>query len=103
VIRTKSYITREIKRLESNKSELEEELRLLNNMGKLSAQTPFIKTKQVIKHELIVIEGKLAFANWCANTSEKSLPKIKDKKKKRKEKKDGWKSEPKENVKKPVK
>lgn len=88
MIRTKAYITREIKRLESKKERLEEELYLLNNMATQVGNMPFNNTKTVIKHELTIIEGKLTFANWCANTSEKSLPKIKDKKKKKK--KDEW-------------
>lgn len=87
MIRTKAYILREIKRLESKKEKLEEELYLLNNMATQVGNMPFSNTKAVIKHELTIIEGKLSFAEWCANTSEKSLPKIKDKKKKRKEKK----------------
>jgi hypothetical protein len=88
MIRTKSYITREIKKLEADKDRLNEELNLLNGMVKQVGQMPFTSTKRVIKHELTIIEGKLSFAKWIENTSEKSLPKIKEnKKKKRKEEK----------------
>jgi hypothetical protein len=87
MIRTKSYITREIKRLEADKERLVEELNLLNGMVKQVGKLPFTSTKRVMRHELIVIEGKLAFAHWCAETNEKDLPKIKEKKKKKKERK----------------
>lgn len=89
MIRTKTFITREIKNLEAKKEALIEELSLLNNMAKQVGKMPFTSTKRVIQRELILIEGKIAFANWVANTSEKSLPKVKDGKKKRKEKKKG--------------
>ena len=87
MIRTKAYIIREVKRLEANKAKLEEELKLLNNMAKQVGNMPFTSTKRVIQHELLIIEGKLNFADWCANTSEKSLPKIKSKKKKKRKEK----------------
>ena len=86
MIRTKAYLLREIKKLETTKKKLEQELSYLNSMTKL-AEVGFAKTKRVIRHELIVIEGKLSFAEWCLNTNEKDLPKIKDKKKKKKGKK----------------
>jgi hypothetical protein len=84
MIRTKAYILREIKKLEERKDNLLEELQLLKGMAKQVGQMPFNHTRKVILHELTLIDGKISFAEWCANTSEKSLPKIKGGKKKKK-------------------
>ena len=40
------------------------------------------KTLPLITKELDIITGKIEALQWCANTSEKQLPKIKKKKKK---------------------
>jgi hypothetical protein len=53
----------------------------MNRLGKQTPDPLFISSKDVIKREILKLEGKIEFALFVANTSEKDLPKIKSKKK----------------------
>jgi len=82
MIRTKSYILREIARLKKQKAKLTEELNMLKAYNKISPELK--KTISLVSKEIETILVKIETLYWCANTSEKQLPKIKDKKKKEK-------------------
>ena len=78
MIRTKSYILREIKRLEKRKKKLEIESLTITKTG--SAEQ-FEITLEIIQTTLIEITGMIKAHQFQAFTDEKSLPKIKSKKK----------------------
>ena len=82
MIRTKAYILKELGRLRKCEKKLQQELDMMNKLGgQVKEHLFFETTKKVIKKELITIGGEIKFALWVANTSEKSLPKLKKKKK----------------------
>jgi len=82
MIRTKSYILREIKRLEKRKKKLGIELYILQKTGGGVLQLAIANNQK----EVLKIEGKIEAHNWTAFTSEKDLPKIKTKIKKEEKK-----------------
>ena len=77
MIRTKTYILREIKRLEKRKKKLEIESLTLTKTG---STEQFEIILEIAKKELIEITGMIKAHQWQALTDEKSLPKIKVKK-----------------------
>lgn len=81
MIRTKSYVLREIRTMRRKKRRLQEELRVLNAAGD---KEMFRTSAKVIQHEVDAITAKIEFGLWIANTSEKDLPKIKKKRKSQK-------------------
>lgn len=80
MIRTKSYIDREISRLKKRKSRLTKELEVLKSYGRISVELK--KSMILVTKEIESIASKIEALQWCANTREKDLPKIKKKKKK---------------------
>lgn len=82
MIRTKAYLLREIVRLKKQRAKLIEELKRLKVYNKVSPELK--KTVPLVSKEIDIITVKVETLYWCANTSEKQLPKIKGKKKKEK-------------------
>lgn len=80
MIRTKAYLIREVVRLKKQKARLNYELTMLKSYNKLSPELN--KTISLVSKEIDAITVKVETLNWCANTNEKQLPKIKEKKKK---------------------
>ena len=81
MIRTKAYLLREIARLKKHKAKLIEELNMLKAYNKVSPELK--RTINLVQKEIDVTIIKIETLYWCANTSEKQLPKIKSKKKKK--------------------
>ena len=80
MIRTKSYLLREITRLKKKQAKLNEEVKVLKSINKQNAGLK--KTVPLVTKEIEYISVRIETLYWCANTSEKQLPKIKNKKKK---------------------
>ena len=83
MIRTKKYLMREISRLRKTKKRLQEELDTLKKMEEMKSAL-FTKTGNVLRKEILSIEGTIKGILWVANTNQKTLPKIKTKTKKAK-------------------
>ena len=80
MIRTKSYLLREIAQLKKKSEKLTEEVNMLKSINKQNAGLK--KTVPLVVKEIEHISVRIETLYWCANTSEKQLPKIKKKKKK---------------------
>lgn len=80
MIRTKAYLIREIKNLKKKQAKLVEEVKTLETVNKHNLGLK--KTVPLVTKEIESISSKIEALYWCANTSEKQLPKIKKKKKK---------------------
>ena len=75
MIRTKAYITREIARLKKSQKKLIEEINVLKSINKHNIGLK--KTVPLVLKEIENISIRIETLYWCANTSEKQLPKIK--------------------------
>ena len=79
MITTKSYILREVAKLKKKRRGLKAELVTLNNTGPVKDM--FKNTTIILEKELVIIDASIETFLFVANTSQKSLPKIKKKKK----------------------
>ena len=82
MLKTKAYLLREIERLKKRKEKLTKELYTLKAFDKLSPELR--KTMSLVTKEIDNITIRIETLNWCADTDEKQLPKIKTKKKNKK-------------------
>ena len=80
MITTKSYLIREISRLKKKRRKLKNELVTIGQSGQV--KNLFKIANSILEKELIVIDATIEAYLWVANTNQKSLPKIKNKKKK---------------------
>lgn len=83
MIRTKAYLLREIAQFKKRKKKLLKEREFAK-----SAKEYFKKTVPLLNKEIDNLTVKIQTLDWCANTNEKHLPKIKSKKKKKEDKKE---------------
>lgn len=80
MITTKSYLIREISRLKKKRRKLKNELVTIGQTGQVKDLFKIAHT--ILEKELIILDATIVAYLWVANTNQKSLPKIKNKKKK---------------------
>lgn len=78
MIRTKKYLLKELSKKRKTMKKLQDELVIMNNKKHLG--DTFASSKVVLRKELLLIQGDIRTLLWVANTSEKTLPKLKKKK-----------------------
>ena len=86
MITTKSYLIREVSRLKKRKRNLKNELNTLSQTGPVKDM--FKTANEILEKELIIIDAKIVALLWVANTSQKTLPKVKKDKKNKDRKED---------------
>ena len=86
MITTKSYLIREVSRLKKRKRNLKNELNTLSQTGPVKDM--FKTANEILEKELIIIDAKIVALLWVANTSQKTLPKVKKDKKNKERKED---------------
>jgi len=84
MITTKSYLIREVSKLKKRKRNLQTELQTLSMQGPVKDM--FKNANEILEKELVIIAAKIEVLLWVANTSQKSLPKIKKHKKSKRNK-----------------
>ena len=80
MITTKAYLIREITKLKKKKRNLKYELVTLG--FSLPIKTMFKNANAILEKELIILDAQIESLLWVANTNQKTLPKLKSKKKK---------------------
>ncbi len=82
MITTKSYLIQEVSKLKKKKRKLKSELVTIGHTGQI--KDLFKIACSILEKELIILDATIEAYLWVANTNQKTLPKIKDKKKQKK-------------------
>lgn len=81
MITTKSYLIQEVSKLKKKKRKLKSELVTIGHTGQV--KNLFKIASSILEKELIILDATIEAYLWVANTNQKTLPKIKVKKKKK--------------------